>query len=309
MELRHLRYFIAVAEEGHVTRAAERLGIQQPPLSQQIAAIERELQVRLFRRKPRGMELTDSGRAFLDHARSVLARLDQTFETTRRVARGEQGRLCVGVTPTAPFHPFIARVIRAFRDVYPLVSFALEEWHSNELVEYIHAEKLDAAFIRTQPGTSHGLSIQTLMQEDLVVALPKGHPLIRKVGSGEAPVSIKDLSEETFIIQGGQHGLGLFADTIAACRAAGFDPQIGREAPRLASTLNLVAIGLGVSVVPASLQRMKIDGVVYRRLKGPFALRSPMMVASRRGDSSAGVRQFLNFVRQAAKDKAFKSTG
>src|SRR5215471_19602201 len=102
MELRHLRYFIAVAEEGHITRAAEGLGMQQPPLSQQIRAIERELDVQLFRRRPRGVELTDAGRTFLDNARMMLAHLDHTFETTRRTARGEQGRICVGVTATAP---------------------------------------------------------------------------------------------------------------------------------------------------------------------------------------------------------------
>src|SRR6187455_1032227 len=114
MEMRHLRYFVAVAEEGHITRAAERLGIQQPPLSQQIRAIERELDVQLFRRKARGVELTDAGHAFLGDARRMLAQLDQAVETTRRAARGEQGRLCVGVTSTTPFHPLVPRVIRAF---------------------------------------------------------------------------------------------------------------------------------------------------------------------------------------------------
>src|SRR5262245_61558972 len=107
MELRHLRYFIAVAEEGHITRAAERLGMQQPPLSQQIKAIERELDVQLFRRKARGVELTDAGSAFLDDARATLAQLDRAVESTRRTARGEQGRICVGVTSTSSFHPIV----------------------------------------------------------------------------------------------------------------------------------------------------------------------------------------------------------
>src|SRR5215510_3357933 len=103
MELRHLRYFITVAEEGHVTRAAERLGIQQPPLSQLIKAIERELDVQLFRRKPRGVELTDAGRAFLDSARATLSQFDYAFETTRRTARGEQGRISVGYSSSLAF--------------------------------------------------------------------------------------------------------------------------------------------------------------------------------------------------------------
>jgi DNA-binding transcriptional LysR family regulator len=109
MELRHLRYFIAVAEEGHVTRAAERLCMQQPPLSRLINSIEREFDVQLFRRRPRGVELTDAGRALLEDSRAILARVDHAFERTRRIARGEQGRLCVGVTPTCMYHPFDPR--------------------------------------------------------------------------------------------------------------------------------------------------------------------------------------------------------
>src|SRR5580765_4552460 len=124
MELRHLRYFIAVAEEGHITRAAERLGMQQPPLSRQIKEIEREMDVQLFRRKARGVELTDAGRAFLDDARATLAYLDHAFETARRTARGEQGRLCVGYSL---FHPVVPRVIREFRQAFPSVSLTLEE--------------------------------------------------------------------------------------------------------------------------------------------------------------------------------------
>jgi len=112
--MRHLRYFIAVAEEGHITRAAERLGMQQPPLSQQIRAIERELDVQLFRRKPRGVELTEAGRTFFDYARDITANLDRAFETTRRTARGEQGRIRVGITPTSPFNPFVPRVYPRF---------------------------------------------------------------------------------------------------------------------------------------------------------------------------------------------------
>src|ERR1041384_3000442 len=104
MDLRHLRYFIVVAEEGHVTRAAERLGMQQPPLSQRIKAIERELDVQLLRRKGRGVELTDAGRTFLNNARATLAQIDHTLESTRRTARGEQGRITIGITPTSPFH-------------------------------------------------------------------------------------------------------------------------------------------------------------------------------------------------------------
>src|SRR5215211_5638059 len=121
MELRHLRYFIAVAEEGHITRAAERLGMQQPPLSQRIKAIERELDVQLFSRKARGVELTEAGRAFLANARATLMQVDHTFDATRRTARGEQGRISVGYSSSVAFHALVPRIIREFRQAFPLV--------------------------------------------------------------------------------------------------------------------------------------------------------------------------------------------
>ncbi len=134
MDLRHLRYFVAVAEEGHVTRAAERLGIQQPPLSQQIQALERELDLLLFRRKPRGVELTDAGRTLLVDARRILGDVEGALAKAKRTARGEQGRVVVGFTSSAPFHPFVPRVIRLFRERFPHVSVTLEEGGTADLV-------------------------------------------------------------------------------------------------------------------------------------------------------------------------------
>jgi DNA-binding transcriptional LysR family regulator len=299
MELRHLRYFIAVAEEGHITRAAERLGMQQPPLSQRIKAIERELDVQLFRRKARGVELTDAGRAFLDNARATLAHLDHTFEATRRTARGEQGRIRVGVTPTSPFHPFVPRIIRAFREAYPLVFLRLEERLGNELIEQLRNERIDVAFIRS-PLADPGLAVTPLVEEPMLVALPRAHPLARGSGGNEPGLSLKRLARETFIVYG-PPGTAFHDLTMAACRAAGFSPRVGQEAPRMTSSLNLVAVGLGISLVPASLQHVHMDGVVYCRLKGPNQPKAILNLASRRGDPSAVVRHFLNLVREAAK--------
>jgi DNA-binding transcriptional LysR family regulator len=301
MDLRHLRYFIAVAEEAHITRAADRLGMQQPPLSRQIRGIERELGVQLFRRKARGVELTPPGRTLLEDARAILSQVDRAVETTRRTARGVQGRISLGATPTSPFHPFVPRVVRSFRESRPLVSVAMEEWQSNELVEHLRNGRLDAAFIRTLPADVSGLSLASLMEEELIVVLPKGHALARRGGAQDAAVPLKALAGETFLIQGGQAGLSMYADTVAACRAAGFNPVVAREAPRLASTLNLVAVGLGVSVVPESLKRVHMDGVVYRRLKSPIPLTAPLILASRRSDPSAVVRQFVSLVKRVAK--------
>jgi DNA-binding transcriptional LysR family regulator len=293
VELRHLRYFIAVAEEGHITRAAERLGMQQPPLSQRIKAIERELDVQLFRRKARGVELTEAGRVFLDNAQAMLALNERAIEATRRTARGEQGRLCVGITPTGPFHPFVPRVIRAFREAFPLVSLTLEECLTPELLKRLRNEQMDAAFLRTPMAEPQDLVIASLLEEPMVVALPSAHALAQNDGD-DAALSLKDLAGETFIAYARQHGPGLYDATTAACLKAGFSPRLGQEAPRITSALSLVAAGLGISAVPASMQRMIMDGVAYRRLKGSNQPKAELNLASRRGDPSAVVRRFLN---------------
>lgn len=301
MELWHLKYFIAVAEEKHITRAAERLGMQQPPLSQRIKAIERELEVQLFHRRARGVELTDAGRAFLNNARAVLAQLDHTFETTRRTARGEEGRISIGIVPASPFHPLVPRAIRAFRETYPLVSVRLEERLGGELLELLRSEQIDVAFIRMPHADQEGLVINRLLEEPMLVALPRAHALARSGGKGESPLLLKHLARETFILYG-PPGMGLREVTMEACRTAGFSPRAGQEAPRIASTLSLVAVGLGISLVPASLRHLYVDGVVYRRLGGSIQPKAPLDLASRRGDPSVVVQHFLKLVRQAAKN-------
>lgn len=304
MELRHLRYFIAVAEEGHITRAAERLGMQQPPLSQQIKAIEQELEVQLFRRKARGVELTDAGSRFLDDARVTLAQLDRAVDSTRRTARGELGRICVGVTSTSSFHPLVARSIRAFSEACPKVSLTLEESLSNELLDGLRNERMDVAFIRTAPADAKDLALQPLLDEPMVVAMPSGHPLAK--GAKDASIPLKRLAAETFILYG-PPGTGMYDTIIAACHAAGFSPSVGnlgastQQGPRIGSTLSLIAAGLGITFVPSSLQRMNIEGVVFRVVKASKPPTARLSLATRRGDPSATVRQFITLVTSAAK--------
>jgi DNA-binding transcriptional LysR family regulator len=299
MELRHLRYFIAVAEEGHITRAAERLGMQQPPLSFRIKAMERELDVQLFRRKARGVELTDAGRAFLDNARAMLAHFDQTFETTRRIARGELGQICVGVTPMSWFHPFVPRAIRTFRDSFPGVSVRLQEVIGSDLAE-LRNGRIDALFTRTPVAHPDGLVVSSLLEEPLMLALPSEHELAGTSRNGGPAILLKRLAQETFIVYG-PPGSGLIAATTAACHAAGFSPRIGQAAPRVTSMIGLVASGLGISLVPASLRHFHVDGMVYRRLKGSPQPKAILDLVSRRGDPSAVIRHFLQLVKRAAK--------
>ena len=304
MDLRQLRYFIAVAEEGHITRAAERLGMQQPPLSQQLKAMERELDVQLLRRRPRGVELTDAGRALLTEARAMCAHLDRAIDSTRRAARGEQGRLCVALTSTTPFHPLVPRAIRAFREACPMVSLTVEESLSNESIERLRTEGIDVAFIRTSLSEPGELTVYALLEEPMVAALPNNHALAR--GERGSAISMKHLADETFILYG-PPGTGMYDATIAACQTAGFNPRVGnlaastQQAPRIGSTLSLVAAGLGITFVPASLQRMNLEGVAYRRIKGPAPPKAVLNLAARRGDPSAVLRRFLGLVRKEAK--------
>jgi DNA-binding transcriptional LysR family regulator len=302
MDLRQLRYFVAVAEEGHITRAAERLGMQQPPLSQQIKAMEHELGVQLFRRKARGVEPTESGRVLLDQARAVLERLDHALLVTRRTARGEQGRLSVGIAPTAPFHPFVPQVIRAFREAYPLVSMSLEEYLSRQAVERLCGEQIDVAFLRAPIADPQELIVHPLLEEPMVVALPSSHELAGG-GPRSEPLPLRALAEETFIMFGGNAGPGITNASLAACHRAGFIPRLGQQAPRIASTLSLVSAGLGVALVPASIRRVQVDGVVYRRLMPSERPEAILNLALRRGDPSAVVRNFVDLVRRAARNK------
>jgi DNA-binding transcriptional LysR family regulator len=296
VELRHLRYFVAVAEEGHITRAAERLGIQQPPLSQQIKALETELDVQLLRRKARGVELTEAGRALLADARAVLTHVDHAVATTRRTARGEEGRIAVGFTSSASFHPLVMRAIRRYRDAYPLVSLALEEGGTAELVDAVRREQLDAAFIRTPVGDASELTVTPLLDEEMIAALPTGHRLAPRQARAAA-LPLKAFAGETFILYRRRLGPGLYDAIIAACHSAGFSPRVGQEAPRMFSTLNLVAAGLGVSIIPASMQSLHMDGVVYRRLKGaPVA--APLQMAHRRGDAAPATARFVDLAKR-----------
>lgn len=299
MELRHLRQFVAVAEEGHITRAAERLGMQQPPLSQRIKAIETELDVQLFRRKARGVALTEAGRVFLARARATLAQYDGAFEATRSAARGEQGRLHVGVMPTAPFHPFVPLAIRAFRTAFPQVSLTLDECLQKEALERLRDEQMDVAFLRASLAEPQNLIVNPLLVEPMVAALPSDHALARRDRSSAA-LALKELAGETFIVYARQLGPAFYEATMAACLRAGFSPRLGQEAPRITSALSLVAVGLGVAVVPACMQRMTMDGVAYRRLRGVAQPKAVLNLASRRGESSPVVRNFVGLVRRAA---------
>ena len=283
MELRHLRYFLAVAEAQHFTRAAARLGIGQPPLSQQIRALETELGTPLFLRHSRGVQLTEAGRAFAEDARHIVSAAERAVERAQRVAAGDVGRLRIGMINSAPFHPFVPRAIREFGHRYPEVRLSLDENSTPALVEDVRSEQCDIAFVRPPLGHAADIAAIALFDEDVLVALPNGHPLARFES-----LSLWALAGERFVLFPRSVGAGLYDEIIASCRRAGFSPRISQETSQVTSIVNLVAAGLGVSLVPASMQQVHSEGVTYRPIAGE-APRAAMVLIHRRDDPSPTV--------------------
>jgi DNA-binding transcriptional LysR family regulator len=290
VELRHLRYFQAVAEERNFTRAAKRLHIAQPPLTQQIKALEAELGVLLFDRSGYRVELTEAGKVFAGEVTRILADVRRAVLLAQRAARGMRGHVRIGFTESASFNALVMRTFQAFRTQCPEVELSLEERQSTELSAALGDGRIDAAFLRPPLQEGKGLTLHLLESEDMVVAVPAIHPL-----ASRKEVEIAALAHETFILYPRAVRPGLADMVIEACEAAGFTPQVGQEAPQLSSTINLVAASLGISIVPRSMQGLQPQAVRYLPLKGP-PLRAELAIAHRADESSQAV---LNFVETA----------
>lgn len=295
MELRHLRYFIAVAEELHFGRAAERLGISQPPLSQQIQALEEEIGARLFERTNRRVNLTDAGRLFLDESRQVLAQVDKAVLLARRAHLGELGELKIGFTSSAPFTSTIPSSIHAFRKAYPDVHLDLQEMSSRQVLKALLEESLQVGVIRplALPDAVHWVE---LFREPLVAVLRADHPL---AAGSEDGLAIAALAEEPFVFFPRSYGTGLYDQVIALTRQAGFSPRIAQEASEAMTIIGLVSAGLGVSILPASFRRTRVDGVVYRTLSDPEATTAVWLVR-RQNEGSPLALSFIDLVTREA---------
>ncbi|MBG7113197.1 LysR family transcriptional regulator [Pseudomonas aeruginosa] len=295
MELRHLRYFIAVAEELHFGRAAERLGISQPPLSQQIQALEEEIGARLFERTNRRVELTDAGRLFLDESRQVLAQVHKAVLLARRAHLGELGELKIGFTSSAPFTSTIPSSIHAFRKAYPDVHLDLQEMSSRQVLKALLEESLQVGVIRplALPDAVHWVE---LFREPLVAVLRADHPL---AAGSEDGLAIAALAEEPFVFFPRSYGTGLYDQVIALTRQAGFSPRIAQEASEAMTIIGLVSAGLGVSILPASFRRTRVDGVVYRTLSDPEATTAVWLVR-RQNEGSPLALSFIDLVTREA---------
>ncbi len=295
MELRHLRYFAAVADTLHFGRAAARLGIQQPPLSIQIRQLESEIGTLLLQRTGRRVSLTDAGLAFARDAAEIIQSTDRAVDRARRVARGEAGLLRVGMINSAPFHPLIPTILREYRQTHPQVSIDIQESTTPELATRVTANTLDVAFVRPLLGPHSGLVEEPLFDEPVVVALPSGHPLTK-----QRTVALGALSLLPFVLFPRSVGAGLYDDIISACRRAGFSPRVAQEASQVTSIVNLVGAGLGVSLVPASMQKIHSMGVAYRPLRRG-APSARMSLVFRRGEEGPAVLTLCTLARSVAK--------
>jgi DNA-binding transcriptional LysR family regulator len=292
MELRHLRYFLAVAEELNFTRAAERLGIKQPPLSLQIRQLEKEMGTKLFRRQGRGVELTDAGKLMLEEARLILKQVERAKVGVARRGRGETGRLNIGSSGATYFHPLIPAILREYSVRYPNMFLAPEASNTSLLMARLCAGAIDIALIRPPVSDDRGLAMELLVDEDAVMVLPAGHAL-----SGSASAPLAAFAKENFILYPRALNPGNYDAIIAACHRAGFNPTLGLEAPQIISVLPMVAAGLGVSIVPRSLSRLLTDTVVYIPIEKD-APRTEIWLAHRHEERSPAVQNFVAVARR-----------
>lgn len=294
MELRQLRYFVAVAEELHFTRAAARLGIAQPPLSQQIRGLEREIGVQLFHRTKRRVELTEAGRVLLQGARRVLAEAERAEEEASRAARGEVGHLAIGFVGTAAVD-VLPRVIRDYRNRFPDVRLTLHQLPTEQQVTRLRSGEIQVGFVRL-PVADASLSVDTVLREAVLAVVPEDHRLAEL---GE--IELRELADERFILFPRSFGPGLHDRIVRLCNAAGFSPRIDQEAVEMHTIAGLVAAGLGVSLVPESTRKLRQEGARYLDLSGTEPIWE-LAVARRRSDESALVGHFVEAARNCALD-------
>ena len=262
MEFRQLRYFVAIAEEGSLSRAARRLHVSQPPLSTQIKSLEEELGVRLFERGNRGVSLTAAGSTFLLEVRAALTRLERARGQARRADRGEIGLLSVGFVSIADYS-ILPRVLKQFRESFPLVEVQLHELTTDAQIRELKADRLDLG-IGLAPVEEAGLEFEPLLREELVLAAPSGHPAV----AGDRSIDLRTLSKESFIIPPRDVAPGLYDLTLGHCRAHGFVPRITQHARQMQTVVGLVSCGMGFALVPSSVRNLKRARVQYRRLRG-----------------------------------------
>ena len=289
MELRHLRYFVAVAEELHFRRAAERLHMSQPPLSQQIRALEQEVGARLLERSSRRVELTSAGEAFYGRAREILEAVDDAQRLARRVERGEVGRLSVGFVGSA-MYSVVPELLSAFRERSAGVDLQLRELTTTAQLRALERGQIDIGFIRPA-GERDGIAVETVLREPVVVAVPDGHPL-----AARQRVRLEQLAGEPLVLLTRSGAPGLRESLARAIAGFGGEAGIVQEAEEMQTVVGLVAAGVGVSLVPESVRALVRRGVTYRALEDGDVV-VELAVAWRRDDRTPVLAAFLELIR------------
>jgi len=306
MDLRQLRYFVTVAETGHMTRAAAQLGIQQPPLSLQIKALEQQLGMPLLQRHPKGVSLTDGGRLMLVEAKRLLQDFSEMRERMERLASGQQGLLTVGFTSSAAAHAYTPEVLRACRSRHPGIALTLSEDNAAALIEAVARSRLHCAFVRVPVARPEGLAFETLLSEPALLAVPLDHRLAQAPRARTSAIAWTDLADEALILVRRPGAPGLYANLLALCEREGVQPQprIAAEVERMMTNLNLVAAGAGISIVPASMRGVHAHSVVYRPLPKSALLSAPLTLVYRQADMAGPTTTFLNLAREIAANHA-----
>ncbi|WP_426816526.1 LysR family transcriptional regulator [Winslowiella sp. 2C04] len=267
MDIRHIRYFLQIREESNFTRAAEKLGIGQPPLSMQIRDLEREIGAQLFQRTSSGAVLTEAGKAFYEAVKHIPDLMTQAKIAAARAGCGETGSLTLGFTGTVALHKLTRESIRGFRTQWPEVELNVNEANSLALMEQLAARQIDVALLRAPQRVADNIQLFSLFDEPLIAALPVEHPQ----ASQSDRLDLKTLQQDRFVLTPDTLGTSLREATLRACEKAGFTPASEQPAPHIVSILAMVSAGLGVSLVPESTRQFHLEGVKYRRLCHPAA--------------------------------------
>ena len=301
MELRHLRYFVAVAQEGHMTKAAQALGIQQPPLSSQIKDLEQELGFTLFNRHPKGMKLTKAGEAFYTSTLEILSHVELAKVKASRTHLGIEGELIIGVTTSVAAHHLFSNIIKNFRDLYPRVEMKIVENNADELTYQLLLNQLHVALLRLPVVQSVELSSFVLLEESVLLALPKDHFLLAKLKKEKKTnISIKDLKDEQFILVRKPGSPGIYENLLMDCKLNGFDPKVVAEVDNMLTNINLVAAGVGVSVVPASMSCFHQHAVVYSPMDGVKNVKAPITMVQHASQATLIVHNFCQVAKKQA---------
>jgi DNA-binding transcriptional LysR family regulator len=287
---------VALAEELHFGRAAARLGLAQPPLTLQIQKLERELGYPVVRRLPRRTVLTDAGRALADGAPRLLREVHELVEHARRAGRGETGRLTVGAPPSVMLSGLPA-AIRRYRDARPDVRFTVKELSTTAIAEGLTNGTIDVGLLREVRSVG-GLEAEVLLREPFVAVLPEGHPLARR-----PRLALGHLAAEPFILFPRRLGVDFYDRLVSLCTEAGFVPNVVQEATQWQSVVTFVETGLGVSIAPACVERVRLPGVVFRRL--PRA-RTIVSVCAPEHASSNAVAGFLVVLRDEVRARRLR---